>query len=142
MTGPVHPGERQRTGQDAQRHDRDQQLAQERGPSGIRLVSFVRPYTADFVGWLRDFGQSTANYDANGHYARIQPIFNAFSFTSDPAGDVLKAIPDSDRLTALDSNNLTRCPGGATQVATDGSNDWRDSDGNLDCDPSETPPGP
>lgn len=106
------------------------------------VVSFIRPYTADFVGWLRDFGQDTANYDANGHYARIQPIFNAFSFTSNPAGGVLRAIPNSDRLTGLDSGNLTRCPGAATQTATDGSNVWRDSDGTLDCDPTQTLQGP
>ena len=45
------------------------------------VLEFIRPYTPDFTGWLRDFGQSTANYDANGHYARIQPIFNAFQLT-------------------------------------------------------------
>ena len=43
------------------------------------VLEFLRPYTPDLVGWFRDFGQGAANYDANGHYARIQPIFNAFS---------------------------------------------------------------
>jgi len=33
------------------------------------VVQFIRPYTPDFVGWLRDFGQGASNYDANGHYA-------------------------------------------------------------------------
>ena len=42
------------------------------------MLHFIRPYAPDLVGWFRDFGQSTANYDANGHFARIQPIFNAF----------------------------------------------------------------
>ena len=50
------------------------------------VLKFIRPYTPDFVGWLRDFGQGAANYDANGHFARIQPIFNAYSFDRQPDG--------------------------------------------------------
>jgi phospholipid/cholesterol/gamma-HCH transport system substrate-binding protein len=106
------------------------------------VVGFVRPYSADFVGWLRDFGQGASNYDANGHYARIQPMFNAFSFTDNPAGGVLRAIPSSQRLTGLDTGNLTRCPGAASQPFPDGSNVWRDSDGKLDCDPTQVLQGP
>ena len=48
------------------------------------MLKFLRPYTPDLVGWLRDFGQGSANYDANGHFARIQPIFNAYSFDRQP----------------------------------------------------------
>ena len=59
------------------------------------VLEFVRPYTPDLVGWFRDFGQGAANYDANGHYARIQPIFNAFQFTDNPAGGTLTPIPPS-----------------------------------------------
>src|SRR3954451_2169818 len=44
------------------------------------VLTFLRPYTPDLVGWLRDFGEGSANYDANGHFSRIQPIFNAYSF--------------------------------------------------------------
>ncbi|HVI35340.1 MAG TPA: hypothetical protein VM684_03840, partial [Gaiellales bacterium] len=106
------------------------------------VVSFIRPYTPDFVGWLRDFGQGAANYDANGHYARIQPIFNAYSFTSNPAGGTLRAIPGSQRFEGLQSGNLERCPGAASQVPADGSAPFRDSDGSLDCDPSQVLPGP
>ena len=42
------------------------------------MLEFIRPYTPELTGWFHDFGQATANYDANGHFARIQPIFNAF----------------------------------------------------------------
>ena len=49
------------------------------------VLEFIRPYTPDLVGWLRDFGQGAANYDANGHYARIQPMFNAFQLAETPA---------------------------------------------------------
>ena len=57
------------------------------------MLEFARPYTPELVGWFRDFGQGAANYDANGHYARVQPIFNAFQFTDDPAGGALDADP-------------------------------------------------
>lgn len=106
------------------------------------VVNFVRPYTPDLVGWLRDFGQGGTSYDANGHYVRIQPIFNAYSFTDNPAGGTLRAIPGSQRFDGLQSGNLSRCPGAATQVAADGSNAWRDSSGTLDCDPTQVLPGP
>lgn len=102
------------------------------------VLEFIRPYTADLVGWLRDFGQGAANYDANGHYARIQPIVNLFSFS----GNVLNPIPPSAKLDGLQTRVVRRCPGAASQVRPDGSNNWRDSDGKLDCDPTLTPPGP
>ena len=34
-----------------------------------------RPYIPDLSGWLTKFGQVAAYYDANGHYARVQPVF-------------------------------------------------------------------
>ena len=106
------------------------------------VVKFIRPYTPDFVGWLRDFGQGAANYDANGHYARIQPIFNTFSFADNPSGGVLTPIPNSQRLTGLQSGQVKRCPGSASQAPTDGSAPWRDTDNSLDCNPALVPPGP
>ena len=56
---------------------------------GTPVLQFIRPYAPDLIGWFRDFGQSTANYDANGHFARISPIVNAFQFTDTPAGGTL-----------------------------------------------------
>ena len=56
------------------------------------VLGFFRPYSPEFVGWFRDFGQTTANYDANGHYARISPAFNAFNY--DQATDTLVPLPD------------------------------------------------
>ncbi|MGH2947273.1 MAG: MlaD family protein [Solirubrobacteraceae bacterium] len=106
------------------------------------VLEFVRPYTPDFVGWFRDFGQGSANYDANGHFARIQPIFNAFSFTDNPAGGVLSPIPPSQRFDGLETGVIRRCPGAATQQPADGSAPWRDESGNLDCDPTLRLPGP
>src|SRR4051812_36429734 len=107
------------------------------------VLGFIRPYTADFVGWFRDFGQGAGNYDANGHYARIQPIFNSFSYTDNPAGGVLTPRPQgSNPFTGLTTGNYRRCPGAASQPNVDGSAPWRDSDGKLDCDPSLVIPGP
>jgi len=108
------------------------------------VLEFIRPYTPELVGWLRDFGQGAANYDANGHFARIQPIFNAFSFTDDPAGGALTPIPPSQRFDGLQTGVIKRCPGAAAQAAPDGSAPTTD-EGNLgpdDCDPSLVLPGP
>ena len=107
------------------------------------MLKFVRPYTPDLVGWLRDFGQGAANYDANGHFARIQPIFNAYSFTDNPAGGMLTPIPPSQRLAGLQTGQVRRCPGAAI-AAAGGRLGARSAtaDGTLDCDPSLVPPGP
>jgi phospholipid/cholesterol/gamma-HCH transport system substrate-binding protein len=108
------------------------------------VLEFARPYTPDLVGWFRDFGQGAANYDANGHYARIQPIFNAFQLADNPAGGLLTPIPPSQRFAGLQTGVIARCPGAATQRPADGSAPFTDN-GNLgpdDCDPSLTLPGP
>jgi phospholipid/cholesterol/gamma-HCH transport system substrate-binding protein len=106
------------------------------------VLKTFRPYTPDFIGWVRDFGQGASNYDANGHFARIQPIFNAYSYTPSAGGGTLTPIPPSQRLDGLQTGVVKRCPGMATQAATDGSSPFRDFDGSLDCDPGLAPPGP
>jgi phospholipid/cholesterol/gamma-HCH transport system substrate-binding protein len=108
------------------------------------VLEFIRPYTEELTGWFHDFGQATANYDANGHFARIQPIFNAFSFEDNPAGGVLRPQGLNDKFAGLQTNIAKRCPGAASQPAQDGSAPWTDG-GNLgpdDCDPSQVLPGP
>jgi phospholipid/cholesterol/gamma-HCH transport system substrate-binding protein len=106
------------------------------------VLAFVRPYTPDLIGWLRDFGQGAANYDANGHFARIQPMFNAYNFDDNPTGGVLTPLPPDQRLAGLQTGVIKRCPGSATQPPADGSAPWRDGGGNLDCDPKLYPSGP
>jgi phospholipid/cholesterol/gamma-HCH transport system substrate-binding protein len=107
------------------------------------VLEFVRPYIPELVGWFRDFGVGAANYDANGHFARIQPIFNAFQFRDLPAGgSTLVPLPVSQRLDGLQTDMLKRCPGSASQIPPDKSAPFRDTSGNLDCDPSQVPPGP
>jgi phospholipid/cholesterol/gamma-HCH transport system substrate-binding protein len=104
------------------------------------VLQFIRPYAPDLIGWFRDFGQSTANYDANGHFARISPIVNAFQFTDTPAGGTLTALAPADRQVGLQSGKIRRCPGAATQTAADGSNPYAPE--GSDCDSSIVPPGP
>ena len=105
------------------------------------VLDFIRPYAPDLVGWFRDFGQGAANYDANGHFARIQPIFNNFQFTETPAGGLLTPTDPDNRLDGIQSGFFRRCPGAASQPAADGSAPFRD-DGNLDCDSRLALPGP
>ena len=111
----------------------------------LPVVTFIRPYTPEFVGWLRDFGQGASTYDANGHYARIAPQFNAFQFNDTPVGPQLTPIPPDQRL-SLPAQQFVpaprRCPGAASQPPPDHSAPYRDESGTLDCDPTVVPPGP
>jgi phospholipid/cholesterol/gamma-HCH transport system substrate-binding protein len=110
---------------------------------GQPVLEFARPYIPELVGWFRDFGVGSANYDANGHYARIQPIFNAFQLEELPTGPAqLVPLPVAQRLDGLQTGMLKRCPGAASQPPVDGSAPYRDSGGNLDCDPTQVVAGP
>jgi phospholipid/cholesterol/gamma-HCH transport system substrate-binding protein len=109
------------------------------------VIEFIRPYTPELVGWIRDFGQGSSNYDANGHYARIAPQFNAFQFNDTPAGPTLTPNPPENRLGLPHQQFFPaprRCPGAASQYPPDGSAPFRDTSGTLDCDPSVSLPGP
>jgi phospholipid/cholesterol/gamma-HCH transport system substrate-binding protein len=105
-------------------------------------VAFARPYSPDLVAWLTHFGQVAGYYDANGHYARVSPSAgNLFDF-NEGTGE-LDPIPPEDQFDDLEFDIFTRCPGGATQPATDGSSPFLDN-GNLSglCVPAQVPPGP
>jgi phospholipid/cholesterol/gamma-HCH transport system substrate-binding protein len=107
----------------------------------LPVISYIRPYTPDLTGWITKFGQVANPYDANGHYARIQPIFNQFQLTDTPAGPTLTPLPDDlAGRNGLNARNSLRCPGAATQRAPDGSNPWPDDA--PGCDPTNVPPGP
>ena len=102
------------------------------------VVEYAREYTPDLAGWFTKFGQGASNYDANGHFARIAPIFGGYSFGDNPAGGVLTPVDPASRLAGFDINNLQRCPGGATQPSPDGSSNWPVQD----CKPDSAPSGP
>jgi phospholipid/cholesterol/gamma-HCH transport system substrate-binding protein len=107
---------------------------------GQPVVEYFRPYAPDFTGWLTKFAEGAATYDANGHYARIQPVFNAFTLTDNAEGSFLTAAPPSERLAGLQSHRQERCPGGAVQPPPDGSAPYQEPQ--TTCDPTTVPPGP
>jgi phospholipid/cholesterol/gamma-HCH transport system substrate-binding protein len=108
------------------------------------VLEYVRPYVPEITGWFHDFGQATSNYDANGHFARIQPIFNAFTYVGDGNGGQLVPNALNNKFDGLQTGVDKRCPGAASQPAQDGSAPFTDG-GNLgadDCDPNDVLPGP
>jgi phospholipid/cholesterol/gamma-HCH transport system substrate-binding protein len=113
---------------------------------GTQVFQFARPYTVDLVGWLREFGGLTSFYDANGHYARVDPVFNAYKYNSGTNGlDVLNADQRTSIYSSLPSGtgNYSRCPGAASQVPASMGGDWPFlSGGATGCDQSQKVPGP
>lgn len=107
---------------------------------GQPVIDFLRPYSPDLVGWFRDFGQSAANYDANGHYARTMPILGIFRYVANSSGGSLEPVPPNQRLSGLQSGFTRRCPGAASQPRPDGSNPYAPA--GFDCNPSDVLPGP
>jgi phospholipid/cholesterol/gamma-HCH transport system substrate-binding protein len=101
----------------------------------VPITAFFGPYSPDLQGTLREFGQTTAYYDANGHYARISPVFPDFALGSN---NNLTPASVSAALAPLKTGQLRRCPGAATQPAADGSSPFTDNE-LLSCDPSQTP---
>ena len=81
------------------------------------VFEYFRGYTPDFTSWISSFGQVAANYDANGHYARVQPMFLPANY----AGGTLTATDPSQKLNGFERNVKNRCPGGVIQAAPDGS---------------------
>jgi phospholipid/cholesterol/gamma-HCH transport system substrate-binding protein len=117
-------------------------------------ISLLRAYSPDLFAWLSKFGQVTAYFDGNGHYARVQPAAaNVFSYNDNGAApDTLDPqytdpAAQFNQLQVLDP--ARRCPGGGSAPAADGSNPFSDS-GNIvfgggtsgDCNPNDIPPSP
>lgn len=108
---------------------------------GQPVIDFFRPYTPELIGWLRSFGQASANYDANGHYVRAMPQYGAFRYEQTADGrQVINPVSPAQRLEGLRGDSRRRCPGAASQARPDRSNPWVAPAG--DCDPADTPTGP
>lgn len=101
----------------------------------VPVTALFGPYSPDLQGLIRDFGQGTAYYDANGHYARVGGIFPDFELGSE---NTLKPANPSQVLAGLKGGQLRRCPGSGTQPAADGSSPFTDN-GQLGCDPTQVP---
>ena len=111
-------------------------------PNGVRsleeslpVTALFGPYTPDLEGFIRSFGQGSAYYDANGHYARATAIFPDFELGSE---NTLKPANPAQVLSGLKTGQLRRCPGAGTQPAADGSSPFTDN-GQLGCDPTQVP---
>lgn len=105
----------------------------------LPLLSFARPYSPELIGLFRDFGQTNAYYDATGHFGRVQPMTDAFSY--DPATNQLTAQDPSQRGNEISNGNIRRCPGAASQPAADGSAPFTDG-GTVQCDTTKVLSGP
>jgi phospholipid/cholesterol/gamma-HCH transport system substrate-binding protein len=101
----------------------------------VPVTAFFGPYSPDLQGLFRDFGLDNGYYDANGHYSRVSPAFESFKLNS---SNELKPVTPQQGLEGLKTGQLRRCPGSATQPASDGSSPFTD-EGKLSCDPTETP---
>ena len=113
------------------------------------VVDFAVPYTPDLLGFISKFGEVTAYYDGQGHYARVHPSTENL-FAWDETTEQLRPIPPSQQFDVFPSLGVgpwTRCPGGATQPNPG----WPSptdhpflGGGSLDgdCDPDDVPPGP
>jgi phospholipid/cholesterol/gamma-HCH transport system substrate-binding protein len=112
-------------------------------------LEFFRAYAPDLLNGFAKVGQVTANYDANGNYARVS-FSNLNIFDYDEASGVLEPIEPSEQYDAIGPPDpiQRRCPGAATQPAPDGSNPFTDPPfagagiTPSQCDPSDVPPGP
>jgi phospholipid/cholesterol/gamma-HCH transport system substrate-binding protein len=108
-------------------------LTKEMNQSQAQL-DYLREFVPDVVAALSNLGQIGAYYDANGHYARTQPVFNAFGVD---AANQLTTKPPSGRYDGFHVARR-RCPGGAVQPTPDGSAPVSVPG----CNTSDTPPGP
>ena len=59
------------------------------------MLQFARPYVPDLLGTVTKLGQITAYYDADGHYARIQPAQLGLFHYDNPGSNLLLPIPAS-----------------------------------------------
>jgi phospholipid/cholesterol/gamma-HCH transport system substrate-binding protein len=101
----------------------------------VPVTAFFGPYSPELQGFVRDFGQGAAYYDANGHYARVAPVFDDFSLDSH---NNLTPTSPAQGLSGLRTSQLRRCPGSASAPTADGSAPFTDG-GQLTCDPTNTP---
>ncbi len=97
------------------------------------IAAFAAPYAPDLIGAFRSLGQSSSYYDADGHYARISPLFAAFA--TDATG-TLTGVNPATGLANLKLHQTARCPGAAAAPPADGSAPWTAA-----CSPAQVPSG-
>jgi phospholipid/cholesterol/gamma-HCH transport system substrate-binding protein len=101
----------------------------------VPITAFFGPYSPDLTSALRTFGAAGAYYDANGHYARVMPVFPDFVLGEN---NTLVPTTSGQAFQSLKTGQLRRCPGAATQPSADRSSPFTDGE-QLTCDPLQTP---
>jgi phospholipid/cholesterol/gamma-HCH transport system substrate-binding protein len=99
-------------------------------------LNWLRDYTPDIAAAITQLDLATGYYDADGHYARVQPEIDALHY--DASLNQLQPEPYADRVDGFQTNRSARCPGGAVQPPPDHSAPYA----GADCQLSATPPGP
>jgi phospholipid/cholesterol/gamma-HCH transport system substrate-binding protein len=104
-------------------------------------LNYARSYTPDIFNALGHLGAAAGAYDGNGNYVRASlSAANLFKY----AGGKLEPINRAEQFNGFTSTTTPRrCPGGATQPATDASNPYVNpphtgsSVTPSECDPSK-----
>jgi phospholipid/cholesterol/gamma-HCH transport system substrate-binding protein len=112
---------------------------------GRPAVAFLRAYTPELVAWFDDFSHS-GTIDANGGMGRLSTTFNAFTPSVPEVPGVLPSIFDtplspSEQFAGITQDLRSRCPGANERNPGDNSTPFTEG-GELDCDPTQVPPGP
>jgi len=106
---------------------------------GTPIFRFARPYIPDLVAWVANWDGIFSPYDANGHYARTQPVFDAFGLGAN--GQLTQVSPaQRGSSKAVTHKNLQRCPGGGIATPADHSAPFVDTgaQGNAHCRASQS----
>jgi phospholipid/cholesterol/gamma-HCH transport system substrate-binding protein len=109
-------------------------------------LNFIRAYVPDLFNGIGKVGQAAGYYDGNGHYVRASVSSqNIFTYN----GGSLEPTTRAHQFDVFggEAGVKRRCPGGATQPASDGSSPFVDPpfDGSVnssECNPADVPPGP
>lgn len=96
-------------------------------------LAFFRPYMVDFTGWIDDFSHSGI-YDANGSASRAATSVNAFAAVGGQLRPVPLDLQDEVRRGTAETGQNNRCPGSIERGSV-----WKPA--NVNCDPSQVPPG-
>ena len=102
-------------------------------------VGYLRPYTADLLGWFDDFSHS-GTYDALGAASRVGIHASAFALLEGQLTPVPPELRDEVFRTVAATDQRNRCPGGGDHKSQDGSRPWKPTP-DYNCDPSQTLPG-
>jgi phospholipid/cholesterol/gamma-HCH transport system substrate-binding protein len=96
-------------------------------------LAFFRPYLVDFTGWIDDFSHSGI-YDANGSASRAATSVNPFAAIGGQLKEVPLALQEPLRRGTAATGQNNRCPGSIERGSV-----WKPE--NVNCDPSQVPPG-